>query len=121
MADWGKICADATFGPVLCPNGAYATNLCNVYDGTVPGVANKCTAAAATATSPATIVDPCASDWSACLLDRNWRFCDSFPELCNQDDQGDDHHTHLSFHFNVATINSIICSEDRDRYCAGGE
>jgi hypothetical protein len=68
MADFTKMCTDATMMSITCPSGSIATNLCPYYP-------NKCDTASSE-------FDTCAMKWDECLLNMNWKFCESFPEMC---------------------------------------
>lgn len=59
-------CSDLCKNPLtkdkVCPNGKLTTNFCNLYDGSISGFSDKCTAGTNT-------FDRCASDWASCLVD----------------------------------------------------
>ena len=65
------LCYDPSVKNQTCTNGEITTDYCKA--GLFP---EKCTAGAPE-------YDACASDILSCMLDPEWRYCDSFPELCN--------------------------------------
>jgi hypothetical protein len=55
--------------------------------------------------------DRCALDWTQCLLDPKWEFCNSFPELCLDRPQ--------HYYSDVDALVKDICASDKTLFCNG--
>jgi hypothetical protein len=100
-ADPAKLCYDRKYKDQVCKSdGQLVENYCEA--GLFP---EKCAVGTST-------YDVCAQDWFACMLDPEWRYCDSFPELCNLEGP--------PVIATQADIDRYICELDSNKYCQGG-
>jgi hypothetical protein len=105
----GKICADQTTASMNCPGGKIVSSLCAMLP-------DKCDKAK-------TNFDSCADNWKACLNDPNWKFCNSFPEFCDQSGSTitiPTTATNYNFFKSGQELIDKICSTDSAKFCGGG-
>ena len=104
-----KVCQSEPLKSLVCPTGdAPMESLCQLYTGATAEFPNKC------GDATTTTFDHCAANWKACLAERHWNFCASFPQLCAtvEDLYRDHHEDHHDQHHQTSSLAPISSSAD---------